>query len=326
MITRKLGNQFEVSALGLGCMGMTPIYGKPDPAEAVETVHKAVDAGVTMIDTADAYARGKNESLVGEAIKGIRDRVILATKFGNVRYEDGTSAVNGRPEYVLEACEKSLERLGVDHIDLYYLHRVDTSVPIEDTIGAMARLVEAGKVREIGVSEAGADTIRRAHAVHPLTCVQTEYSLATRDVESDILPTCRELGIGFVAYAPLTRGLLTGEIRSLDDLEESDRRHAMPRFQSENLTNNLAMVDAVAPIAENHGVSTAAIAIAWVLSRGNDVVPIPGCKRRETLADSLTALNVNLTADDIASIEASVVADSVLGTRYPAGGMKRLGL
>jgi len=312
--------------MGLGCMGMTPIYGTPDPAEAEKTIHAAVDAGVTLIDTADAYARGKNETVVGKAIANIRNNVILATKFGNVRFEDGTSTVDGRPEYVAEACENSLRRLGVDHIDLYYVHRIDTTVPIEETIGAMGRLVETGKIGAIGVSEAGAETIRRAHKEHPLACVQTEYSLATRDVEAEILPVCRELGIGFVAYAPLTRGLLSGEIRNLDDLEENDRRHAMPRFQSENLANNLAMVDALADIAERHNVSTAAIAIAWVLARGEDVVPIPGCKRRKTLADSLTALNVDLSDDDIASIETAVDAPRVLGTRYPAGGMKRVGL
>ncbi len=326
MNTRTLGSNLKVSALGLGCMGMTPIYGTPDPAEAKETVHAAVDAGMNFIDTADAYARGKNESIVGEAIAGIRDRVVLATKFGNVRFEDGTSTVNGKPEYVAEACDKSLGRLGVDHIDLYYLHRVDTTVPIEETIGAMGKLVDAGKVGAIGLSEAGAQTIRRAQAEYPIACVQTEYSLSTRDVEAEILPTCRELGIGFVAYAPLTRGLLSGEIRSLDDLEENDRRHAMPRFQSENLANNLAMVDALSDIAERHNVSTAAIAIAWVLSRGEDVVPIPGCKRRKTMSDCLTALNVNLSSTDIESIESSVNAGKVLGTRYPAGGMKRLGL
>jgi len=324
--TRVLGSNQKVSAMGLGCMGMTPIYGTPDPAEAEKTIHAAVDAGVTLIDTADAYARGKNETVVGKAIANIRNNVILATKFGNVRFEDGTSTVDGRPEYVAEACENSLRRLGVDHIDLYYVHRIDTTVPIEETIGAMGRLVETGKIGAIGVSEAGAETIRRAHKEHPLACVQTEYSLATRDVEAEILPVCRELGIGFVAYAPLTRGLLSGEIRNLDDLEEKDRRHAMPRFQSENLANNLAMVDALADIAERHNVSTAAIAIAWVLARGEDVVPIPGCKRRKTLADSLTALNVDLSDDDIASIETAVDAPRVLGTRYPAGGMKRVGL
>lgn len=326
MRTRHLGSHLEVSALGLGCMGMTPIYGTPDPAEAVRTVHAAVDAGVNFIDTADAYARGKNETLVGEAIAGIRERVVLATKFGNVRFEDGTSTVDGRPEYVPEACDKSLKRLGVDHIDLYYLHRIDTTVPIEDTIGAMGRLVESGKVGAIGVSEASAETIRRAQAEYPLACVQTEYSLATRDVEQEILPTCRELGIGFVAYAPLTRGMLSGKIRTLEDLEENDRRHAMPRFQSENLASNLAMVDALSDIAGRHNVSTAAIAIAWVLSRGEDVVPIPGCKQTKTLNDSLTALNISLSEEDISAIESSLKASEILGTRYPAGGMKRVGL
>lgn len=326
MNTRTLGKDLQVSSMGLGCMGMTPIYGTPDPKEAIETVHRAIDAGVTLIDTADAYAGGKNEKLVGEAIKGIRDRVVLATKFGNMRFPDGTKAVNGSPDYVPEACDKSLQRLGVDHIDLYYIHRIDTNVPIEDTVGAMSRLVESGKVGAIGVSEAAPQTIRRAHAEFPLACVQTEYSVATRDVEAEILPVCRELGIGFVAYSPLTRGLLTGEIRDLDTLEENDRRHAMPRFQDGNLANNLAMVDALKSIADKHKVSTAALSIAWVLARGDDIVPIPGCKRRKTLDDSLTALNVTLSEQDVADIESTVKADEVLGTRYPAGGMKRVGL
>ena len=327
MHTRKLGANLQVSAIGLGCMGMTPIYGTPDPKEAIETVHRAVDAGITLIDTADAYARGKNETLVGEAIKGIRDRIVLATKFGNVRFADGTSTVNGSPDYVPEACEKSLQRLGVDHIDLYYVHRIDTSVPIEETVGAMSRLVENGKVGAIGVSEAAAQTIRRAHAEFPLACVQTEYSLATRDIEEEVLPACRELGIGFVAYSPLTRGLLTGEIRDLDSLEENDRRHAMPRFQADNLPNNLAMVDALKSIADKHKVSTSALAIAWVLARGEDIVPIPGCKRRKTLDDSLTALNVTLSEQDMADIEATVKARRrCLERVIRPGGMKRVGL
>jgi len=327
MQTRQLGtNGPRVGALGLGCMGMTPIYDTPDPDEAIATIHAAVDAGVTMIDTADMYGGGKNEELVGRGIKGIRERVFLASKFGNMRLPDGTRKVNGKPEYVFEACEKSLARLGVDHIDLYYLHRMDPTVPIEDTVGAMAQLVEQGKVGAIGLSEAGAQTIRRAQATHKLAAVQTEYSLATRDVEAEILPACRELGIGFVAYAPLSRGLLSGQVTSLDQLGENDRRRDMPRFQGSNLDNNLAMVKAVAEIAADKGVSTAALAIAWVLAQGEDVVPIPGCRRRATLADSLTALDVTLGDDELARIEAALAADRIAGTRYPEKQMARLGL
>ena len=327
MQTRQLGsNGPRVGALGLGCMGMTPIYETPDPDEAIATIHAAVDAGATMIDTADMYGGGKNEELVGRGIKGIRERVFLASKFGNMRLPDGTRKVNGKPEYVFEACEKSLARLGVDYIDLYYLHRMDPTVPIEDTVGAMAQLIEQGKVGAIGLSEAGAQTIRRAQATHPLAAIQTEYSLATRDVEADILPTCRELGICFVAYAPLSRGLLSGQVTSLDQLGENDRRRDMPRFQGDNLDNNMAMVKAVAGIAADKGVSTAALAIAWVLARGDDVVPIPGCRRRATLEDSLTALDVTLTADELALIEAALSAERIVGTRYPEKQMSRLGL
>jgi aryl-alcohol dehydrogenase-like predicted oxidoreductase len=327
MQTRQLGsNGPRVSALGLGCMGMTPIYATPDPDEAIATIHAAVDAGITMIDTADMYAGGKNEKLVSRGIQGIRERVVLASKFGNMRLPDGTRKVNGKPEYVFEACDKALARLGVDHIDLYYLHRMDPTVPIEDTVGAMAQLIEQGKVGAIGLSEAGANTIRRAHATHPLAAVQTEYSLASRDVEAEILPTCRELGIGFVAYAPLSRGLLSGEITSLDQLGEIDRRRDMPRFQGDNLANNLAMVKAIGEIAADKGVSTAAIAIAWVLSRGDEVVPIPGCSRRSTLQNSLTALEVELSDADIAAIETALDADRIIGTRYPEQQMARLGI
>ena len=327
MQTRQLGSNGPwVSSLGLGCMGMTPIYATPDPDEAIATIHAAVDAGITMIDTADMYAGGKNEELVGRGIQGIRERVVLASKFGNMRLPDGTRKVNGKPEYVFEACDKALARLGVDHIDLYYLHRMDPTVPIEDTVGAMAQLIEQGKVGAIGLSEAGANTIRRAHATHPLAAVQTEYSLASRDVEAEILPTCRELGIGFVAYAPLSRGLLSGEIASLDQLGENDRRRDMPRFQGDNLANNLAMVKAIGEIAVDKGVSTAAIAIAWVLSRGDDVVPIPGCSRRSTLQNSLTALEVELSDTDIVAIETALDADRIIGTRYPEKQMARLGI
>ena len=327
MQTRLLGKDgLQVSALGLGCMGMTPIYATPDPDEAIATIRAAVDAGMTMVDTADMYSGGKNEELVGRAIKGIRDQVILASKFGNMRLPDGSRKVNGRPEYVFEACHKALVRLGVEHIDLYYLHRMDPTVPIEETVGAMGQLIEQGKVGYIGLSEAGANTIRRAQATHPLAAIQTEYSLASRDIEAEILPVCRELGIGFVAYAPLSRGLLSGKITSLDQLGESDRRRDMPRFQGDNLGNNLGMVDAISDIAAAKGVSTAAIAIAWVLARGDDVVPIPGCSRRETLKDSLTALEVQLSEGDQTDIESVLDADRIIGTRYPEKQMQRLGI
>jgi len=327
MQTRQLGtNGPQVSALGLGCMGMTPIYAKPDPDEAIATMRAAVDAGITMIDTADMYAGGKNEELVGRGLKGIREQVFLASKFGNMRLPDGTRKVNGKPEYVFEACEKSLARLDVDFIDLYYLHRMDPTVPIEDTVGAMGQLIEQGKVGAIGLSEAGANTIRRAQATHPLAAVQTEYSLASRDVEAEILPACRELGIGFVAYAPLSRGLLSGEIKSLDQLGENDRRRDMPRFQGDNLDNNMAMVNAVGDIAAEKGVSTSVIAIAWVLARGNDVVPIPGCSRRATLQDNLNALEVQLSDEDLGRIEAALDASRIIGTRYPEKQMARLGI
>lgn len=327
MLTRQLGSTGPVvSALGLGCMGMTPIYAQPDPVEAVATIHEAVERGVTLIDTADMYGGGKNEELVGRALKDIRPRVVLASKFGNMRLPDGTRQVNGRPEYVIEACEKSLQRLAVDHIDLYYLHRVDPMVPIEDTVGAMGKLVEQGKVGSIGLSEAGSETIRKAHATHHLAAIQTEYSLASRDVEAGILPLCRELGIGFVAYAPLSRGLLSGAITSLDELAENDRRRDMPRFQSDTLPNNLQLVDALTEIADQHQVSRAAIAIAWVLSRGSDVVPIPGCSRRTTLRDSLSALAVTLSDSELVKIDTALATITIEGTRYPAKQMQRLGL
>ena len=326
MKMRNLGNQgLKVSALGLGCMGMTPLYGTPDPEEAKRTIHRAVDAGVTMFDTADAYNGGKNEILVGEALKGLRDRVCLATKFGNIRFPDGTSTVSGKPEYVVEACEKSLDRLGVDAIDLYYVHRIDTTVPIEDTVGAMARLVEAGKVRHIGLSEAGEETIRCAHSVHPLSALQTEYSLATRDVENTTLPVCDELGIGFVAYSPLSRGLLAGEIRDLDQLTENDRRRAMPRFQGDNLDHNLQLVDALASMADQKGVSTAALCIAWVMAQSENIVPIPGCSRLKTFDDALSAVTVQFSAEELEQIERASNANSVVGTRYPEKQMARLG-
>jgi len=327
MQERRLGKQgLKVSALGLGCMAMTPLYDKPDPEEAVRTIHAAVEAGVTMIDTADAYNDGKNEELVGRALKGMRDKVVLATKFGNIRLPDGTRTVNARPEYVAEACEKSLQRLGVDAIDLFYLHRMDPSVPIEDTVGAMARLVEEGKVRHLGLSEAGAKTVERADATHPIAALQTEYSLATRDVEADILPTCRRLGIGFVAYAPLSRGLLTGRYAAQSDLAESDRRNDMPRFKKGAIEGNVARMAPLAEIAKAKGCSQAAVAIAWVLAQGPDIVPLPGCSRRATLEDSLAALKVTLSADEVAALSKAFPVGAIAGTRYPEKQMARLGI
>ena len=327
MRQRTLGKSgLSVSALGLGCMAMTPLYGTPDPEEAVRTVHAAIDAGVTMIDTADMYGGGKNEELVGRALAGRRDKIKLATKFGNIRLPDGSRTVNGKPDYVPQACEASLKRLGVEVIDLYYLHRVDPDVAIEETVGAMARLVEAGKVRHIGLSEAGVRTIERAHAAHPVAALQTEYSLATRDVEAEILPTCRRLGIGFVAYAPLSRGLLSGQYRSVDDLAENDRRRDMPRFSADNIHDNVARIDAIGAVARKHGVSPAAVAIAWVLAQGEDIVPIPGCSRRETLKDSLSALDLSLSADEVDALTGAFPVGAMLGTRYPAVHMKRVGL
>ena len=327
MEKRKLGTHGpEVGAIGLGCMGMTPLYGTPDPEEAKRTIHAAIDAGVTLIDTADAYAGGKNETLVGEALKDRREQVCLATKFGNIRHDDGTRSVSGDPEYVVEACDKSLRRLGVETIDLYFVHRIDPNVPIEDTVGAMKRLIDAGKIRHIGLSEAGTDTIRRAHAVHPLSALQTEYSLATRDVEDSILPLCDELGIGFVAYSPLSRGLMAGKIRDLEVLTDNDRRRAMPRFQGDNLAHNLKLVDALSDLAASKQVSVAAVCIAWVMAQRDTVVPIPGCSRRETLNDSLTALNVHFTEDEFAQIRKAASETEIIGDRYPQKQMQRLGL
>ena len=327
MKTRELGNQgLSVSALGLGCMGMTPLYGVPDPQEAQYTLHEAIDKGITLVDTADAYSGGKNEELVGKAIQGRRQRICLATKFGNVRFPDGSSTINGKPEYVAEACDKSLLRLGTDHIDLYYVHRIDPEVPIEDTIGAMARLVEAGKIKYLGLSEAGTQTITRAHATHPITALQTEYSIATRDVEDEILPLCRDLGIGFVAYSPLSRGLMSGLIRNLDELAQNDRRRAMPRFQEGNLDHNLKLVDAIGTIASQKGVSGASVSLAWLLAMGEDIVPIPGCSRRKTLADSLSALDILLSEEDFKCIGEAGATTQIKGTRYPPKQMIRLGL
>ncbi len=299
-------------------MGMSEFYGTTDEAESVATIHRALDLGVTFLDTADMYGVGANERLVGEAIAGRRDEVQLATKFGNERKPDGSwIGINGRPEYVLAACESSLQRLGVDVIDLYYQHRVDNTVPIEETVGAMASLVEAGKVRYLGLSEAGPETIRRAHAVHPISALQSEYSLWSRDVEAEILPTVRELGIGFVAYSPLGRGFLTGSYRSADDFAEGDRRMVMPRFQEENLERNIALADAVRALAERKGVTSAQLALAWVHSRGEDVVPIPGTKRRRYLEENVGALELELTDDERRQLDEAFPAGVAAGDRYP---------
>ena len=320
MPQRRLGAPGVItSALGLGCMGMSDFYGSRDDAESIATIHRAFDLGITFLDTADVYGPFSNEVLVGKAIKGKRDRVI-ATKFGNVRAPDGRFiGQNGRPEYVKAACDASLQRLGVDHIDLYYQHRVDRAVPIEDTVGAMADLVRQGKVRFLGLSEASAQTIRRAHAVHPIAALQTEYSLWSRDVENEILPTVRELGIGFVAYSPLGRGFLTGRITRPEDLVEGDWRKNHPRFQGENLQKNLELLRGVAAIARSARCTPAQLALAWLLAQGDDIVPIPGTKRRKYLEENIGALNVTLSGAELGALaDVGVVA----GPRYPEGGMR----
>jgi aryl-alcohol dehydrogenase-like predicted oxidoreductase len=318
------GTALTVSALGLGCMGMSEFYGassapgSDQERESVATIHRALDLGVTLLDTADMYGPHTNERLVGRAIAGRRDEVVLATKFGIVRDAGGTTrSVDGRPEYVRAALDGSLQRLGVDHVDLYYLHRVDPRVPIEDTVGALAEAVQAGKVRHIGLSEAGAATIRRAHAVHPLTAVQTEYSLWTRDVEAEVLPTLRELGIGLVPYSPLGRGMLTGAIASAADLAEGDFRRANPRFAGAAFDANRALVDRVQALAADRGVTAAQLALAWVLAQGDDVVPIPGTRRVRYLEQNAGAVDVHLTADDLAALAAAVPPEAVAGDRYP---------
>jgi len=329
MQTRTLGrNGPTVSALGLGCMGMSAFYGgRGSDADAIAVIHRALERGVTLLDTADMYGPHTNEVLVGKAIAGRRDQVFLATKFG-IRLEPSDTAarsVDGRPEYVIAACEASLQRLGVDHIDLYYQHRVDGEVPIEDTVGAMARLVEQGKVRFLGLSEASAGTIRRAHAVHPITAVQTEYSLWSRDPEDNgVLATVRELGIGFVPYSPLGRGFLTGAIRSPADFDADDYRRQSPRFQGENFDRNLALVDAVTAMAKTQGVSPGQLALAWVLAQGEDLVPIPGTKRLAYLEENLGALQVQLSADALARIDAIFPAHAAAGPRYAPAAMATL--
>src|SRR5579862_7089342 len=318
MDKRRLGTQGpEVSALGLGCMGMSEFYGTADEGEAIATIHRSLELGMNFLDTADMYGRGANEKLVGKAIGDRRDEVVLATKFGNVRHDDGSREVRGDAEYVRQACEASLQRLGLDHVDLYYQHRVDRRVPIEETVGAMAELVEAGKVRHLGLSEASSETIRRAHAVHPITAVQSEYSLWTRDPEDGVLATCRELGIGFVAYSPLGRGFLTGKIKSADGFAEGDFRGHLPRFQGENLQRNLELVARVEEIAEEKGSTPGQIALAWVLSRGNDVVPIPGTKRRRYLEENAKAADIELTTEELERLEEAFPQGAAAGDRYP---------
>ncbi|MBD0318764.1 MAG: aldo/keto reductase [Gemmatimonadetes bacterium] len=320
------GGGLRVSALGLGCMGMSEFYGEGDDTESLATIHRALELGVTLLDTADIYGPFTNEELVGRAIRGRRDRVVIATKFGIVRSEDPKSrAVNGRPEYVRGACEASLQRLGVDHIDLYYQHRVDAGVPIEETVGAMARLVEAGKVRFLGLSEAGPETIRRAHREHPIAALQTEYSLWSREPEDEILPAVRELGIGFVPYSPLGRGFLTGQIRTPDDLAPDDFRRSNPRFQGENFARNLELVERIGEMARAKGCTPAQLALAWVLAQGEDMVPIPGTKRRTYLEENLAALAVELTADDLARIDEIAPEGAAAGLRYPEAAMKSIG-
>jgi aryl-alcohol dehydrogenase-like predicted oxidoreductase len=325
MQTRRLGS-LDVSAIGLGCMSMTPIYGEPDPAEAAATIHRAVERGVTLVDTADAYSFGANEELVGRALKGIRDKVVLATKFGNIRLPDGTAEVNGKPDYVPQACDISLKRLGVDHIDLYYAHRIDPSVPIEETVGAMAKLVAAGKVRHIGLSEASPTTLRRAHAVHPIAALQTEFSLWTRDPEVELLSLCEELGVGFVAYSPLGRGFLTGSIAALDDLAPKDRRRDMPRFQGENMAHNLVMVEALRAAASEEGCTLAQLALAWLLSRRPFLVPLPGSKQRRWLNENCDATELAPTASTLAKLDDAFAPGRAAGARYPAAQMKRVGI
>jgi aryl-alcohol dehydrogenase-like predicted oxidoreductase len=325
MQRRKLG-QLKVFAIGLGCMSMTAIYGKPDEGEAVATIHRAVELGVDLIDTADAYNDGKNEELVGRAIKAIRDKVVLASKFGNIRYPDGRRSVNGHPDYVPEACDASLKRLGVEVIDLYYLHRVDTSVPIEDTVGAMGRLVDAGKVRFIGLSEAGPQTLRRAHKTYPITALQTEYSLWAREPEAELLPLCAELGVGFVAYSPLGRGLLTGTITGDASLGENDRRREHPRFQGDNLAKNNALVAVLEECAKAEGYTPSQLALAWLLSRPQGIVPIPGTKQRKWLEENVAAENLTPSPATLARLEEAFRPGAGAGTRYPAAQMARVGV
>ncbi len=320
---RTLGNStLRVSAIGLGCMGMSGVYGPGDDAESIGVIQHALDRGINFVDSSDMYGWGHNEELIGRAIRGRRSDVVLATKFGQVRTPDGRNLVNGRPEYVAQACDASLKRLGVDVIDLYYQHRVDPTVPIEDTVGAMAALVKQGKARYLGLCEAAPATIRRAHAVHPLTAVQSEYSLLYRQEAEETIPTCRELGISFVAYSPLGRGFLTGQIQKLADLQENDRRRDHPRFQEGNFAHNLDLVHAIETIAREKRCTPSQLVLAWLLAQGHDIVPIPGTKRKTRLDENLGALDVTLEPQDVQRITAAMPVGAAAGLRYPAPQMK----
>jgi aryl-alcohol dehydrogenase-like predicted oxidoreductase len=326
MQKRSLGRQgLKVSALGLGCMGMSEFYAGRDDAESIATIHRALDRGIDFLDTADMYGPFTNERLVGKAIRGRRDQVVLATKFGNQRGEDGSFlGVNGRPDYVRKSCDGSLQRLGVDHIDLYYQHRVDRTVPIEETVGAMAVLVQKGKVRCLGLSEASPATIRRAHAEYPITALQTEYSIWTRDPEDEILPLCRELGIGFVPYSPLGRGFLTGRFRTFEDLPEEDYRRNSPRFQGDNFQKNLDLVERVGEIARRKNCTPAQLALAWLLVQGEDIVPIPGTKQRRYLEENIQSLEVEMTPGELERIEEVAPKGAAAGDRYHEAGMRTI--
>lgn len=324
---RVLGKNLRVSAIGLGCSGMSADYGVPDDMESIATIHRAAELGITLLDTSDAYAAGVNEQLVGQAVKGRRDKYLIASKFGNIRGPGGQrGGVNGKPEYVPVACEASLQRLGIDHIDLYYMHRMDSNVPIEDTVGAMAKLVEQGKVRFLGLCEAGANTLRRAHKTHPLAALQTEYSLWTRDVEAEILPTLRELGIGLVPYSPLGRGFLSATFAKRDDLIPTDRRHAHPRFQEGNFEKNLNLLGPLRALATQKGCTPAQIAIAWLLAQGEDIVPIPGTKRRKYLEQNAAAVEIALTAAEVRALADAFPPQAAAGLRYPEFQLKMMGI